>query len=225
LIERARSPGTWLFVGALVVGSALVASISLLHTRGLLHAYVLFGDVRGMVELPVHAGWLSDAGVLLWWSSASVAMFVVLQCRARGRGRGHGPGHGREPGAGRLIACLFTAAAITAWLALDDALLLHERVLPMALGVGQRAIYVAYAAAVALWLVWFRRELLTFRPVRLGVALALFALSVALDALPDALRPFGEARVLYEDGAKLLGIIAWSLWLWGAAFDASARAR
>lgn len=198
--------GARVFGAALALAAAVLLAVALLHASGRLHAYVLMGDLRGMTTLPLYAGWLSDLGVLLWWSAASAAALAALCAPAADGTRG--------PSGER--ACLLAGAAITAWLALDDAWLLHERVLPR-LGLEQRPLYALYALLVLGWLLRWRRVLLRLRPLRLGLALALFAVSVALDALPEALRPFGDAHVLVEDGAKWLGIVAWSLWMWSSS--------
>ena len=205
-----------------VLGAALgvLGVAAWLHVSGRLPAYALFGDARSMAELPYYAGWMSDAGVLLWWSGASVLGLAALVSAPRD---------------GPLAAWLGAGAGLTALLALDDVLLLHERAIPELTGLPQIAVYAGYAGLTLGWLWRWRRRHLAGERALLGAALALFAASVALDALPRALRPWGEAHALVEDGAKWLGIVAWTLWAWrtaatavtspGASRDAATRVR
>ena len=202
-------PGTAIALAALGGAIAVLGAAAWLHVSGRLPAYALFGDARSMAELPYYAGWMSDAGVLLWWSGASVLGFAALASAARD------PALARWLGAG---------AALTALLALDDVLLLHERAIPELTGLPQVGTYAVYAGLTLTWLWRWRRRHLDGERALLVAALALFATSVALDALPRGLRPWGEAHALVEDGAKWLGIVAWTLWGWRTAFAAVARA-
>lgn len=192
---RVLTVGTWfLSISMLVV-------VAMLQASGKTHAWLLFGDAREMVSAPIYAGWLSDLGVLCWIAAAAVATFTVLAVDSPAL-------HTRHQ------TCLGVAAGITVMLALDDLWLLHENAWP-AMGVPSAIVYGVYGLSVLCWLVYYRSELWSGAPRNLGIGLALFSLSVGLDVVPEGLRPFGEWHALVEDGAKWLGIVAWSLWMVG----------
>lgn len=183
---------------ALVAALGVLGVVTALLLAGKGSAALLLGDVRGLVALPVWAGWLSDIGILIWISSASVCLFVGLTLGIRNAG-------------GRFF---LATAALTGWLAVDDSLMLHERVLPRLLGVGQGAIYAVYATVVLCWLIAYRRRHAGTLPVWLVLSFACFAASVLLDVLPPERRPPARWHPLIEDGFKWIGIVLWSARLW-----------
>ncbi len=147
--------------------------------------------------LPFYRGALSNLGILLWWSAATVYAFTAALLRRRALGTG--------PGRTFLVYL----AGFTGLLALDDLFMLHEEVLPVRLGVPEAAVYALYGAAAA-GLLWFVRELLDTDFLVLGLAFVFFACSVLIDA--GVLLLFGlsgGASLFAEDLAKMLGIVLW----------------
>jgi hypothetical protein len=91
----------------------------------------------------------------------------------------------------------------------DDWLLLHEHGFPVYLGVPENLVYGMYALALLVYLVRFRARLLAGEWLLLLLAFGWFGLSLAVDRLDGVVDV--PALYLWEDGAKLLGIVSWLL--------------
>ncbi|HYC76702.1 MAG TPA: hypothetical protein VEI02_03640 [Planctomycetota bacterium] len=165
---------------------------------------VRFGDLTRdpsiVMSGPLSYGVLSTAGGLLWSAATAVCVLARL--------------HLGRTSAGRFFAA---SAAFTAWLMLDDVFLLHEKALPVYLGVPETAFHVAYPMICLAWLAAFRRRILATRRLTLAVALAFFTASEGMDAL---LKWDTDAFFLFEDGAKFVGIVAWLAYFVDAALAA-----
>lgn len=142
-------------------------------------------------------GAASNLGVLAWTATAAVCLFTAMLL--------HGRRDRRE-----FARWMLAAGLLTCLLALDDLFLLHESLLPEALGIPQPAVLAAYVAAVGLFLLRFRAPMERTDRTLLGLALAFFAASVAADQLPGAWFRASGWLYLLEDGCKLLGIAGWS---------------
>ena len=162
----------------------------------------LLRDTTATLNAPFHTGLLSNIGILMWGSCTTVCLFAAVVVDRASTG---------------VIGARFflAAAAVTAWLALDDALLLHEQVFPIYLGLpGQLSLAIGGGATLAL-LIAFRRAVLASDLPVLVAALALLGGSAGLDLLDDrgmlgALLLHSSAlQTLLEDGMKLLGITLW----------------
>ena len=186
------------FVAALLPALALIA----VAVQPWVPAHELLRDPMATVSersacCGLHLGLVSHLGVGLWVSTAAICAFAAL-CLPR------------RPGKRRLATRFLSgAASLSAWLALDDLLMLHERVLP-GLGVPELATYAVYGAA---GLVHLGTALRVATPAAAGtrvlllVAVAMLGASVVSDTVLEALGwtvPIG-----LEDGAKLVGIAFW----------------
>lgn len=101
---------------------------------------------------------------------------------------------------------LTIAGLFTGWLALDDMLMLHDDALPV-LGIPEKVTYAVYGATLSLYLFVSSSWILANRPMLMAAALGFFGASVAIDLFIHSPRP---GRVFLEDGAKFLGILAWT---------------
>jgi hypothetical protein len=109
----------------------------------------------------------------------------------------------------RLRRVLAWGGGLTLAVALDDLLLLHEGATFAAWM--PKVIVMAYAVAFAGYLWRFRTEIMRHLDVGL---LAIAMLALGTSALVDVFaEPPTVASVLVEDGAKLLGLTAWSTFL------------
>jgi hypothetical protein len=135
-----------------------------------------------------YIGFVSQLGILLWAAAAAVCFFC-----AKVVSKAH-----------PLKKFLLVSGLLTLMLGMDDAFLLHEAVFPH-IGVPEKVVLGAYCILGLLYVIRFQRVIETTAYVLLWLALAGFAASVALDVLP----PPGVNPYLFEDGAKLLGIVAW----------------
>lgn len=157
-----------------------------------------------LAGLPPHTGFLSNLGVVLWFSTASVLIFLSFRSVSLRR------------------ACLIPGV-FSLWLGLDDGMMLHEELLPHSLGISssvvQPALYALYAASLGLTLRTLRPWLR--EPAFLVLLAASFCLgaSVSLDMIRESHWLSPRSRLVIdegfaiwlEEGLKLLGIVAW----WG----------
>jgi hypothetical protein len=144
---------------------------------------------------------------MLWTTGAAVCLFTALLLVSLDH-------RGAKP--------IFLAAAglFTGWLALDDFFMIHEDVLPL-FGVPQPLTYAGYAGAAALYLLLSWRQILNSRPLLMALAMALLGASVVIDVLVHS---ESTLHVFMEDGAKFLGILAWTSFHVTVALDLAAAA-
>ena len=201
-----------LLLAAAVYALALLVLAAMLavSARSGLSPGALSRDVASSAGVdPLH-GLQSHLGVLAWWSAASVAVFAGWA--ARGRALDERP---------RLLIWL---GLLTAALAADDQLMVHEALAPYYLGIGERWVVAAYGVVLAAILIRFSAALRAGPGLPLFASgLGLLALSVLVDLLQE--RWDSEWRVFVEDGFKLLGIAGWSAYLVGLAFAVLGTAR
>lgn len=138
-------------------------------------------------------GLVSNLGIMIWSAGAAVSLFAALLLFFADRPRAE-------------LQFFAAAAAFTSLLALDDLFMIHEDVLPQ-LGVPEAVTYGLYAAAAGGYFLLSWRAILALRPALMALALALLGMSVAIDVF---FHSENMVRVFVEDGAKFLGISAWT---------------
>jgi len=200
----------------LVCSASVLLMAMILDRAGWLSAPLMFGDTRAAAIMPLSAGSLSDAGILIWWSAAVVSLFAALVCRRRA---------GLSFTTGPDVRYHVATGVLTAVLALDDLFLLHERVWPKLFLVEQNLVYALYVTVILFWLLTYRRRLLAYLPGWLLVALGCFGASVLIDAFPFSWPVSDELSAVLEDGFKWIGISLWSARLWGESLAAVALRR
>ena len=167
-------------------------------------------DVGAIAGLPPLAGVLSNLGILAWWSSASVWLFVAALYRARGA---------------QAEARFATASGLlSAYLGLDDMFQLHESVFPTLLHVPEKAVYLLLALSVAAYLWRWRAQIRSHGPL-LFASLGCLAASVLADQLEQSMWPIGHWSYFVEDGFKWLGIVAWGAFCFEWCMDRLAGAQ
>jgi hypothetical protein len=157
-------------------------------------------DPDAVAGAPFYVGALSLFGVVAWGAGAAAGGLAAAVLWTR-------------PVRGEVLSLAFLAM-FTLYLAADDALQLHEVVLPSHLGIPQDAVYAAYLIVVGSYLVLARSAILQTHWWLLGLALLAFAASVGMDLVEEA----EGLPILAEDSAKLLGILTWCLYIAHTAF-------
>ena len=151
-----------------------------------------------------YAGLLSDIGIVIWFLAVPTAIIAAIRQR-------------RRP---RAAAFYVAMAAISAWLALDDLLLLHEEVVPDATGIPEQASFAIYgivvAAVIALSMPTIRRNLGWV----LALSLVLLGMSLVISKLGFGVITSTEAGSI----CKFLGIVNWTLFFAHAAMTGSSSA-
>ncbi len=137
-------------------------------------------------------GFVSTLGIMMWVVTAAVLLFSALLfwCSRRAPG---------------LVLFAVSGGLLTGWLALDDAFLLHETVLP-AFGVPQNAVLATYVLLGVSYVAGSWRVILKNDFWILAAGIGALALSIAVDTLFHSLVP---AIVDLEDGAKFFGMFCW----------------
>lgn len=173
---------------------AWIMVLALLYHGGH-NAAPLLRDPATMAGMPVWYGALSTLGCMAWALAGAL-------CLATHAAR-------REP----AVRTWLLLSGLALALGVDDALMLHEEVLPGA-GIGQELVFLAYGAVAAL----IARDVLTrpadFDVPLLAVACGALAVSIGLDVAVE------DALVIYEDGPKVFGIVTLAIWAYGRARSA-----
>lgn len=139
----------------------------------------------------VSFGFMSQLGIMVWISTAAICLFCGIVLMLAGSRR-------------RTFLFALTAGFLTGWLAIDDAFMLHEKVLP-ALGISQNAVLLTYILLAALYVATSWRLILENDFILLMVGGAGFAVSIAIDIILHT-----PLWIHLEDSAKFFGICCWA---------------
>lgn len=179
-----QGPATWQVLGAaLAVGFLTLAATQAAAWSFGEPVAVLTRDPQTTADVAWYTGSVAVFTDMAWAVVAActlLAAWLVPQERAR------------------LVALGVLAVVLGA----DDALLLHDEVGPIN-GVPQEAFLAGYALAALLLLVPFLRRPRTASSGAFLFGAALLGLSIVADQLSPGLH-------LFEDGAKLLGVLLWT---------------
>jgi hypothetical protein len=162
-------------------------------------------DVVAIGHLPFFAGLVSQLGGMLWSATLAVCIFTISVLYQRNQ----------EPAARRFLG---QASILTTVLLFDDIFLLHEDIGPDYLHIGEKAIVLAYGFLAILFLLYNSREILSSEYIILGLALAMFGMSIFLDAAHlDKYDQYSfifweQFQTFLEDGFKFVGIATWLLY-------------
>ncbi len=187
-------PVTAIRVCTLVLPSLFLALVLLLPVK---EPKLMFLDALAAAEFAEtccrpYYGFVSTVGIMLWVATAAVCLFCALAFTLAHRSR---------------AVVLFAGAAglLSGWLALDDAFLLHEVVLPE-FGIAQNLVLAANAAFAVAYVAASHRIILNHDKWLLLLACGALAFSMGVDTVFHSLDP---VLVYVEDGAKFLGIFFW----------------
>lgn len=154
-------------------------------------------DPTEFTDVPFYTGIMANLGILLWAATASICLFVAIYLSQL---------------VGKAWKDFFLVfGLLTLLLLLDDLLRIHDEIFPVYFGIKGDVIGIGYFLLTLLCLLRYRTLIFQYPYTFLVMALGLFAVSVAIDVAPSALKHrFSVADVLFfEDGAKLLGIANW----------------
>lgn len=137
-------------------------------------------------------GFISNLGIMLWSATAAVCLFAA--------------GIFERAKAHTLMWFALSAGLLNGLLALDDAFLLHENVLPY-FGIPQNLVLASYVVLALAYAAASWRIILASDYIILLVAGAAVALSLLVDTVFSSLVP---SLVYIEDSAKFFGIFSWA---------------
>ncbi len=142
----------------------------------------------------IYYGAVSNLGVLIWAGAAAILFFSAIVVGLLGADQHRG-----------YLVQFVLAGILTTLLCVDDFFLVHDIVLPK-LGFSEMLAYAVYAAFALLYVFTARNEILAARWPMFLISIFCLALSVKIDVFMNIDSDF---RLLVEDGAKLMGIVAW----------------
>jgi hypothetical protein len=154
-------------------------------------------DPTKVMGVPFYIGIVADIGLLLWAATVSICLFISISL---------------AQWVSKAWRNFFLVSGLlTIFLLLDDLLRIHDEIFPVYLGIRGDVLGIVYVLLVFLYLLRFRTLIFEQSYGFLVVALGFFAISVAIDVAPTALKAQFVTRdvLLWEDGAKLLGIANW----------------
>lgn len=148
-------------------------------------------DCPTMAGGPAYLGAISYLGIVLWGCTAAICFFAAAA----------------EPAGPSYRGFWIYAGVFTVVLLADDLLMLHEHLFPVYLGLSEYVLYGLYAVAALFYTVYYRKLLLQANYLLLLLTFAWFVLMVVVDYFEGTAEVRG--MIVFEDGAKLLGIITW----------------
>ena len=188
-----------------------VAGLTLLATAAVLAAFLALGalidepfgefsrDAAAVLHGPFYVSYLSHLGSLVWNLAAVVALFSAAVLRRAGYVEG--------------FRLLFAGGMITAAMALDDLLLLHEGASEV-LGLSEGMVYGVYGILIVVFVVAFRRRL-GHAVLLIAGALVFWVASAGADLAVDQ----GQVSFVAEDGLKAAGVALWVVMLVRLAWE------
>ncbi len=181
----------------ILVPSALVLmAVIFLHLYFKISMYELFRDPSQIAKISPFAGVMSNLGVLLWWTTASVCFFTAILLFMFKQDE--------------KFWFILSSALLSAYLTADDLFRLHDSV-AWQVGIQEESVLIVLGLTVIVYLIKFRREILKSNSFILLLALGFLTASVMVDYSQEDsnLLLFGEWRIFFEDGFKWLGIVCW----------------
>ncbi len=181
----------WTILGILLISAVLFGVVLVMHFHTGIPVGKLTRDPATALERSVYFGFLSQVGILFWAASAAICLLTTYVFEQSS----HSP---------QLQNVFFSSGILSLILGLDDAFMFHE-VFSRNTGIPETIIFASYLGSVLLWLVHFRSLILRTEYLLFIMALALFGISIFIDVM----EPNIKYMVLFEDGAKLMGILTW----------------
>ncbi len=175
---------------SILIGIALV-SIILDINLGLLTR-----DTTAIAKINPLSGILSNFGIILWCSAATVCFFAAIAIR--------------NAESNNWFWFLFCSGLLSAYLLFDDFFQFHEILAGDHVGISEKFTYIALGMAVLIYLFIFRRNIWRTNFSFLLMSFIFLASSVATDVFQSSLMlRVGHWQFFIEEGAKWLGISFW----------------
>lgn len=160
-----------------------------------------------IIPVPSYLGAVSNLGMVIWTIGAGVGFFAFSVLRRI---------DGQRAWA-RFFAWIGTLSAV---IMLDDLYLIHERWFPHYTGMKENNVFAVYIVALAALCFLQRRQILRTDFFLLLQAGVLFAISILADKAS-----FRVPQLLFfEDGAKFVGILSWTVYIFWTAQQQLTRA-
>ena len=157
---------------------------------------LLTSDIAAIAKINPLSGILSNFGIILWCSAASVCFFAAFAVR--------------NTESKDSFWFLFCSGLLSAYLLFDDFFQFHEILAGHYVGIKEIYTYMALGMAVLIYLYIFRQNILKTNFYFLLMAFTFLAASVVTDELQTWLIvKIGHWEFFIEEGNKWLGIACW----------------
>ena len=175
----------------LILAGIAIISIALDINLGLLTR-----DPASIAKINPLSGILSNFGIILWCSTATVCFFSAITIR--------------NTASKDSFWFLFCSGLLSAYLLIDDFFQVHEILAGNHVGISEKFTYITLGIAVLIYLFIFRRNIWQTNFLFLLMSFVLLASSVATDMFQGLLMSrIGHWQFFIEEGAKWLGISCW----------------
>jgi hypothetical protein len=175
----------------LILAGVAVVSIILDINLGLLTR-----DPTSIAKINPLSGILSNFGIILWCSAASVCLFASIAIRKKK--------------SNDWFWFLFCSGILSAYLLFDDFFQFHEILAGDHVGISEKFTYFSLGISVLIYLFIFRRNIWQTNYSFLVISFIFLACSVAADVFQRSLMlRVGHWQFFIEEGAKWFGIACW----------------
>lgn len=148
-----------------------------------------------MLDANPFVGLISNIGILFWCSAAAICFFCS-------------PIMVKYPSRRDFSFFLLCSALITTMLLLDDWLMFHKTIFPLALHISELLVIARYVAIIIAFLIQFREQIVLTEFFYLIFAFVFFGLSLITALLQDIL----PGLKLFEKIFELFGIVNWFIY-------------
>ena len=178
-------PSVFILIGIALVSIILDINLGLL-TR----------DIAAIAKINPLSGILSNFGIILWCSAATVCFFAAIVIR--------------NTESNDWFWFLFCSGLLSAYLLFDDFFQFHEILAGNHVGISEIYTYMVLGMAVLIYLFIFRRNIWRTNFSFLLMSFIFLASSVATDVFQSSLMSrVGHWEFFIEEGTKWLGIACW----------------
>ncbi len=197
LVPHALKTPFWLYVISLVPSAILVAIVA---AQPWVPPSQLFRDPLSVAAdagsdcCHIYFGFVSNLGMLLWCSAATVCLFASVLLIHRKADR-------------RQVLFMVYAGLFTGLLMFDDLFLAHEVIFPKVFGADEKHVLAAYMILMCIYLLFFRDLIFRSGYSLMLLSLIFFAISVFVDLFVSEQ---GSLHRIGEDGTKFIGIATWT---------------
>ena len=149
-------------------------------------------DPTETLNAPFYIGAFSNLGIMLWSGAAVLCIFTAFHIRG-------------IPFYVEDFRFLIISALLTLMLTFDDLFLVHEEVFPKYFNIPENAIILTYINMFIIYLILFRRKILSSEFLILGLAFFFIGMAKVSDLIPLPIKK----DTFLEDAIKLFGIVSW----------------
>ncbi len=191
LLPKEQANRVWqilLGVGAVLL--VVIVGLYILASAAGVPLEKLSTETATYTDTSFYTGILSNLGIMLWSAAAALGFLGAVLLR----------------GVPRVERFMFASGIATTLLALDNIMLIHDRVIPRHLHVRESIVYVLYILLIAIFLLSFSRLILsaTNYPI-LAVGVLFLFVSAAMGKLLD----YSQQMMFIKASFKLAGIAFW----------------